>query len=473
MTSRVDASITSFTVSSIADILDGYASGSVTAVDVARICVERVESLDGKYRAWTCFDADNLVRQAAEIDDRIRSGAAVRPLEGIPVGVKDIFNTADFPTQMGSPIWKGFTPGNDARSVFNLKRAGALIPGKTETAEFAVHALGDTVNPHDPLRTPGTSSSGSAVAVALGMVPVALGTQTAGSIVRPASFCGVYGCKPSFGLIPRTGVLKTTDSLDTIGFLVAHSTDLVRVFDALRVHGADYPISNRALADPRRQQRPRPKWRVGLVRTHVWELAPAYARESLLAWAHRLETLPDVDVVDLELPAEMEAAHEVHATIYDRTLAYYFKQEFKMHELVSPIMYEIIRHGHQISVPQYETALREQERLAASMDELLKGYDIIVSLSTAGAAPLRDEREVPDPALMWTMTHLPVVSAPAFESPGGLPFGVQLAARRYNDYLLFGFVDLLREMQIIPQGAWPPVALGAEAAASQAAEQVG
>lgn len=474
MTSREGTASISFTESSIADILAGYESGSLSAVAVARACVERVESLDGTYRAWTCFDAGRLLKEASETDDRVRSGAAIRPLEGIPVGVKDIFNTADFPTQMGSPIWKGFTPGNDARSVFNLKRAGALVPGKTETAEFAVHALGDTVNPHDPLRTPGTSSSGSAVAVALGMVPVALGTQTAGSIVRPASFCGVYGCKPSFGLIPRTGMLKTTDSLDTIGYLVAHGGDLVRVFDALRVHGADYPISSGLLSDPRRQEKPGSSWRVGLVQTHVWDLAPAYARDSLLAWADGLGSLPDVDLVGLELPTEMEAAYDVHGTIYDRTLAYYFKQEFKMHELVSPIMYEIIRHGEQISVPQYEKALREQERLAASMDELLKEYDVIVSLSTAGAAPLRDEREIPDPALMWTMTHLPVVSAPAFESPDGLPFGVQLAARRYNDYLLFGFVEHLRERQIVPEGAWPPIPAGvAVRAAPQDAEQVG
>jgi Asp-tRNA(Asn)/Glu-tRNA(Gln) amidotransferase A subunit family amidase len=460
MTSRDGAPFTSFTESSIADILAGYESGSVSALGVARACVERVESLDGTYHAWTCFDAERFLGQASETDDRVRSGAAIRPLEGIPVGVKDIFNTADFPTQMGSPIWKGFTPGNDARSVFNLKRAGALVPGKTETAEFAVHALGDTVNPHDPLRTPGTSSSGSAAAIALGMVPVALGTQTAGSIVRPASFCGVYGCKPSFGLIPRTGMLKTTDSLDSIGYFVAHSGDLVRVFDALRVHGADYPISSRALSDPRRQQKGGPKWRVGLARTHVWDLAPAYARNCVLAWAEKLESLPDIDVVDLELPAEMKTAHDVHATIYDRTLAYYFKQEFKLHELVSPIMYQIIRHGEQISVAQYEKALRDQERLAASMDELLGSYDVILSLGTAGAAPMRDEPEIPDPALMWTMTHLPVVSAPAFASPDGLPFGVQFVARRYNDYLLFSFVEHLRDRQMIPEGASPPVTTG-------------
>lgn len=447
----------SFASTSIAQIISGYQAGTITASDLARECARQVERLDSRYRAWTCFDAKRLLVQASEVDDRIRSGGEIRPLEGIPVGVKDIFNTADFPTQMGSPIWKGFTPGNDARVVFNLKREGALVPGKTETAEFAVHTLGETRNPHDESRTPGTSSSGSAVAIALGMVPAALGTQTAGSIVRPASFCGVYGCKPSFGLIPRTGSLKTTDSLDTIGYFVARAEDLVRVFEALRVHGPDYPISDAALNDAQRQNKRGSKWRVGLVRTHVWDLAPTYARDALLAWANVLGSQPDVDLVDLELPPEMAAAHDVHATIYDRTLAYYFNQEFKMHELVSPIMNEIIRHGQQISLQDYQDALRRQEQLAAAMDRLLQEYDVIVSLSTAGAAPLRDEREIPDPGLMWTMTHLPVVSAPAFESPDGLPFGVQLAARRYNDYLLFRFLDSLRDREMIPEGASPPV----------------
>jgi Asp-tRNA(Asn)/Glu-tRNA(Gln) amidotransferase A subunit family amidase len=463
-----NAAHVSFADMSVAEILDGYETGSLSASDLARACVDQTERLDGMYKAWTSFDAERLLKDASETDHRIRDGAAIRPLEGIPVGVKDIFNTVDFPTQMGSPIWKGFTPGNDARSVFNLKQAGALVPGKTATAEFAVHTLGDTVNPHDPMRTPGTSSSGSAVAIALGMVPVALGTQTAGSIVRPASFCGVYGCKPSFGLIPRTGTLKTTDSLDTIGYFVARGADLVRVFEALRVHGRDYPISDAALSDPRRQEKRSSSWRVGLVRTHVWDLAPIYARDALLAWAKRLGSLPDVDVLDLELPAEIETAHDVHATLYDRTLAYYFKREFTMHELVSPIMYEIIRHGQEISAEQYQQALRDQERLAASMDALLSEYDVIVSLSTAGAAPLREEREIPDAALIWTLTHLPVVSVPAFESPDGLPFGVQIAARRYNDYLLFKFVEHLRERQTIPGGAQPAVPASARAAQGDA-----
>lgn len=443
---------------SIGAILEGYGEGSLDPLEVARWCIAQVEALDGKVGAWASFDPGHLLDQARASAARIGEGAPARVLEGIPVGVKDIMNTADFPTQMGSPIWRGFTPGNDARVVFSLRQAGAVIPGKTVTAEFAVHTPGRTLNPHDPSRTPGTSSSGSAVAVACGMVPAALGTQTAGSIARPASFCGVYGCKPSFGLIPRTGMLKTTDSLDTVGFFTLHLGDLPRVFDVLRVHGSNYPRSDRALRDPRRQELPGGKpWRVSLARTHTWDSAHPYARRSLQAWADRLAGAGDVVVDEPDLPSGMERAHEVHATIYNKTLSYYFREEFRRGELVSPIMKDLIRAGLEIPVDRYRDALREQERMARSMDRFLGDRKILVSLATAGEAPPREEAERPDPALMWTMTHLPVVSAPAFTSPRGLPFGVQVVARRYNDLLLFRFLGHLRSRGLIPEAAFPAI----------------
>jgi Asp-tRNA(Asn)/Glu-tRNA(Gln) amidotransferase A subunit family amidase len=445
-----------FFVKSIGDIHRDFKSGVYGPVDIAKVCIARVEKLDELYHAWKCFNLELFLRQAEKAQKRIQRGEALRPLEGIPVGVKDIMNTAEFPTQMGSPIWKDFAPGNDARIVFYIKEAGGIVPGKTETAEFAVHTLGETINPFKPDRTPGTSSSGSAVAIALGMVPVALGTQTAGSIVRPASFCGIYGCKPSFGLIPRTGMLKTTDSLDTVGYFTARFDDLERVFEVIRVKGPDYPLSYKAFNDKSRQSKPvdRP-WRVALVKTHTWTSAYGYAREALLKWVARAGKEPDIEVVEADLPAEMEKAHRIHATIYNKTLSYYFKEEFRKSELVSPIMQDLIRDGNSITVAQYLQAIEDQMKLAHLMDKFFLKYDIIVSLSTAGDAPLREEVERPDPALMWTMTHLSVISVPTFRSPDGLPFGVQLAARRYNDILLFKFARCLRSMNLIPEGPNP------------------
>lgn len=447
--------MSSFADISIGRIIANYKSKSMSPSDVANLCIDQVHKYEELYKAWVCFDADTLLKGAKACEVHLKSGL-IRPMEAIPVGVKDIFNTADFPTEMGSPIWKNFTPGNDARVVYQMKMAGALVPGKTVTAEFAVHTLGKTLNPHDVTRNPGTSSSGSAVAVAVGMVPAALGTQTAGSIVRPASFCGVYGCKPSFGLIPRTGMLKTTDSLDTVGFFTHYYEDLQRVWDVVRVHGKDYPISYALLNDAARQEKPKNRpWRVAVAKTHVFSLAPDYAQQALDEWVSRLAKLPDIEVHYIDLPDIMERAHEIHASIYNKCLAYYFKEEYKKAELVSPIMNELIEAGNKISNEEHQSALRMQVEMAASMDDLLQEYDVMVSLSTAGAAPLREEREIPDSALMWTMTHLPVISVPAFVSPDRLPFGLQLSARRYNDPLLFKFADYLRTLGCIPDKAVP------------------
>lgn len=438
-------------------ILQGYDQGTLHPEQIAEICIEQVRRMEPQVQAWTVFDKSKLIENAKISASLVAMGKR-RQLEGIPFGVKDIFNTMDFQTEMGSPIWKGFMPGNDARAVYNLKQAGAIVPGKTVTAEFAVHTLGQTINPHDKARNPGTSSSGSAAAVATGMVPFALGTQTAGSIVRPASFCGVYGYKPSFGLVPRTGMLKTTDSLDTVGYFVSRCEDISIILDSLRVHGRDYPISHTALSDTGRQSKPtnRP-WRVAFVKTHTWSHVPGYAQQSLEQWLNGLP-VGHYQVQQIDLPKCMKRSHEIHATIYNKALAYYFKEEFKKSELVSPVMQGLVQIGQQIENQNYLQALEEQEQLAREMDALMQQYDVMISLSTAGHAPLRDERELDDPALMWTMTHLPVISAPAFTSPQGLPFGVQLVARRYNDILLMRFAEDLCRQGYLPEGAYPLVA---------------
>ncbi|MBK8382394.1 MAG: amidase [Ignavibacteria bacterium] len=445
-----------FLKSGIKDILSKIEKKEITTSEISEQCIERIEEYNDKYKVWVSYDEKKLHEQSDKISERIGNGESIRVLEGIPVGVKDIFNTYDFPTQMGSPLWKGFTAGNDARVVYYLKEAGAIIPGKTDTAEFAVHAIGNCFNPHDVTRTPGTSSSGSSVAVALGMTPAAIGTQTAGSIVRPASFCGVYGCKPSFGLIPRTGMLKTTDSLDTIGFFTSKYEDLQTLFEVIRVHGSNYPLSNDALNDEKRQNKsPGKPWKIAFVKTHTWENAFDYAKDSITEFVNKINGLKDAEVEIAELPEAVKHSHNVHQTIYDKTLSYYFQEELQNPELISPVMNEIFIRGRKISVEQYHKALRDQEVITNAMDSFFDNYDVLISLSTAGEAPPREETERPDPSLIWTLAHLPVVCAPAFISPGGLPFGVQFAARKYNDKLLFRFTDYLRKSGLIPEGTNP------------------
>ncbi len=439
-------------------IIDGYTNKEFSPLDIAKACISRIEKLDPFVHAFETFDPDFLIKQASEVQQKLITGQYCRLLEGVPVGIKDIYNTKELPTQMGSPIWKGFTPGNDARAVFNIIRAGGIIAGKTVTAEFAVHALGKTLNPHDSERNPGTSSSGSAVAVATGMVPVALGSQTAGSISRPASYCGVYGYKPSFGLIPRTGTLKTTDSLDTLGFLCAHFEDMVCIFHTLRVHGHNYPISHAALNNKNRQLKPdnRP-WKVALLRTHTWKYATSYSQESLIKWVNELSKNPEIEITEIDLPETMIRTHEIHSTIYDRTLSYYFKEEGIQKENVSPVIYEIIKRGESITPDQYRKALEDQEELTEAMDLIMADFDAGISLSTAGHALLRNQEEPPDPSLVWTLMHLPTLSAPVFQSSTGLPFGAQLVARKYNDYLLFNFASYLRNCDYIPEKQYPMV----------------
>lgn len=433
-----------------------FISGELDPIDLAQECIARYEKFDPLYKCWVNFNKDGLIEGAIGTSRMIKNGQELRPLEGIPIGVKDIFNTVDFPTQMGSPIWKNFTPGNDARVVYYLKNQGGIVAGKTVTAEFAVHALNETLNPHNVALTPGTSSSGSAVAVALGIVPVAIGTQTAGSIIRPASFCGVYGCKPSFGLIPRTGTLKTTDSLDTIGFFVSNFKSIKPVFEAIRVHGPNFPFSNNALKDQTRQKKltNRP-WRVAVVKTHTWEFAEDYAKNALTDFFNKVTLIQDIEIDYVNLPSSLEESHDIHATIYNKTLSYYFKNEFNKRELVSGVMTDLIEKGFSISVEQYYTALGKQERLIEQMDNFFGEYDILISLSTAGQAPLRDEVESPDPALIWTLCHLPVVNVPMFISPENMPFGIQILARKYNDLLLLDFLDYLNHVGLIPVSTNP------------------
>ncbi len=439
---------------SIGEIHNDFINKIFNPLLLSEYYIEQICKYNGQYLPWVVFDKNTIYEQAKKLKyiEREKFGL----LYGIPIGIKDIINTQEFTTEMGSPLWDKFTPGNDARIVYYLKNAGALIAGKTVTAEFAVHTLGKTLNPYNIAKTPGTSSSGSAVAISLGMVPVTIGTQTAGSIVRPASFCGIYGIKPSFGLIPRTGMLKTTDSLDTVGYFVSNAEDIERVFKVITVSGPNYPFSYNALKDKTRQLKSHNKqWRVALVKTHTWKEAENYAQKAILDWAKLISNDSNIEVVEKELPHEMKSSHDVHEMIYNKTLSYYFKDEYEKKELVSPIMNEMIESGKSITIDDYYKALKKQEEMITLMDSFFRDCDIVISLSTAGEAPNRENIENPDPALIWTMTHLPVVSAPVFESPNGLPYGLQIVARKYNDLLLFNFIKYALKKNYIPQGVKP------------------
>jgi len=433
---------------SATDAIKEIKAKHISAVELARSCAKQIERSEPEIKAWVCFDKENLIKQAQAIDDKIQQGIELSKLCGIPVGIKDIFNTADMPTCMGSPIWEGFTPGNDARAVEHIQWADGIIAGKTVTAEFAVHHPGPTVNPYNYDHSPGTSSGGSAAAVASNMVPLALGTQTAGSTIRPASYCGIYAMKPSFGLIPRTGILKTLDTLDHVTFFSRSVDDLHLMLGVLRVKGPNYPYVHKFVDAPsiikKRDVHP---WKVAFVKTPVWNRAETYAQDSIIHYVSKLDQQKGVILEEVELPEEFNSAHDVHELIYTKALSYYFNNEYENDkEKISETFCEMVEKGKQISAAQYMEGLEEQNKLTHQLDDFLKNYDIIITLSAAGDASRGLHTiDKKDSCLIWTLCYVPALNLPIFKSPNGLPFGAQIVSRRYRDYNLLNFARYLEE----------------------------
>jgi len=259
------------------------ARGEATSEALVSACLDRIEAQDPQVRAWAFLDRERALAQAKAADETRRIGKGVGPLHGVPVGIKDVIDTADFPTEHGSPIFKGRRPDKDAACVTALRRAGAVILGKTVTTEFAASTPSVTRNPHNLEHTPGGSSSGSAAAVAAGMVPLAVGTQTGGSVIRPAAFCGVYGFKPTFGMIPRTGVLPQALSLDTVGVFARSVEDAALIADAMQAYdggdAASLATSRPRLLATATEDWPLPPSMV-FVKTHAWANADAATREA-------------------------------------------------------------------------------------------------------------------------------------------------------------------------------------------------
>lgn len=425
-------------------------TGEIAAADYAQACADVIDAMEPQVAAWAWYDRARFESLAARVDEDLAQRRAAGDQElsgrlaGLPVGVKDIYNTEDMPTSHGSGLFAGYTPGNDARAVTNLRREAAIMVGKTVTAEFAVHTPNGTRNPHDLARSSGTSSSGSAVAVATAMVPVALASQTAGSIIRPASYCGVFGFKPSYGTIPRTAMLKTTDTLDTVGFMARSVPDLSLLFDIMRVRGLNYPIVDAAMADSCRRKPDARTWRVGVLDGPKSNLVAPAVCQDFAAAQSRLEAA-GCELRPLRLPALFDGAHEVHETLYRRSLCYYFRMEWESgkHEF-SPGLAAMIAGGTQVSMAQYEAALRDQAAIAKTYDELLTDVDVVICPSTADEAPVGlDSPDIPDHGLIFTMCYAPSLSVPLLRGSTGLPVGLQVAARRFHDYDLLDFAGFL------------------------------
>ncbi|MGH3328016.1 MAG: amidase [Streptomycetales bacterium] len=394
--------------------------GVLTSERLVRSCLERIEAREEVVGAWAYLDREAAIREARRRDTESPRG----PLHGVPVGVKDIIATACLPTEYGSPIYAGHRTTHDATCVTRLQAAGALVLGKTVTTEFALFHPGRTANPRDPSRTPGGSSSGSAAAVADTMVPVALGTQTAGSIVRPASFCGVFGFKPTFGLVDRSGVNAVSPSLDTLGPLARAVPDLAL---AAAVMAGRRPEE----FDPDGVGFETPS--IGFVRTPEWAAADPDTRDRIEA---AVETIArHTRVREVSPPEGFARLADSQRTIMEYEAAVQLDGERRNHRgQLSEILAETLDRGRRIGERTYREALNHAAACRQALPRLFSRCDVVLAPSAIGQPP-SGLQATGDPLFCraWTMLGTPAVAVPGLTGADGLPLGVQVIAPPHRD----------------------------------------
>jgi Asp-tRNA(Asn)/Glu-tRNA(Gln) amidotransferase A subunit family amidase len=417
------------------EILRRIEGGSLTAAAVVESCLERIAARDGVVRAWAWLAGEQALAAARAFDKSGQRGL----LGGVPFGLKDIFDTADMPSGYGSPIYTGCRPAADAAVAALARAAGGILVGKTVTTEFANRHPGPTTNPHDPGFSPGGSSSGSAAAVADFHVPLAIGTQTGGSVIRPAAFCGVVGYKPSFGHFPPAGMRINTETLDTVGIMARSVADIALFRAALAAI---------RYAPPEMPERPP---RIGLCRGPHWDEAQPEGRAQLEAAAARLAAA-GAAIEDTALPPECADTDRRQRTLGAFEGLRNHMPELLRHEaLLSPVLRaEKIAHGRELALGDFEMACAAAENARLAAQDWAQRFDAILTLPAAGQAPrtLADTGSAVFNAV-WTQLYMPCLTLPAGEGPDGLPVGIQLVGRRHAD------------ARLLSTGLWVERTLGA------------
>ena len=412
---------------------DELARGAVKAVEAAEACLQRVAEREPQVQAFEHLDAGYVLHQAEAADRYRGTGRTLGPLHGVPVGLKDIIDTRDLPTENGTVFDKGRRPREDAAVVDRLREAGAIVFGKTVTTELAVFTPGKTRNPHDVARTPGGSSSGSAAAVGASMVPLAIGSQTNGSVVRPASFCGVVGFKPTRGLISRRGVLAQSGTLDQMGVFSRSVEDAALLVEALCGHDdRDTLTSPAARPDllATAMSRPPVKPSLAFVRTPVWDKAGDEVREGL---GELISALGE-PVEEIELPEFFGHAHDWHRKINMAELAHNYARYYDRDPaLLSDRLRGMVEEGRAIHAPDYLAALEGIPLLNAGLEQVFDRYDAIITPAAPGEAPLGEATGDPAFSTIWTYCGVPALTLPLLTGPHGMPVGVQLVGRRLYD----------------------------------------
>jgi Asp-tRNA(Asn)/Glu-tRNA(Gln) amidotransferase A subunit family amidase len=409
--------------------------GVISSEQLVESCLARVRERDPDVQAWTFLDPAHALAQARAADELRLSGRPTGPLHGLPVGVKDIMDTADMPTENGSVVFAGRTPSRDATVVAMLRAAGAVIMGKTVTTEFATYTPGKTRNPHHPEHTPGGSSSGSAAAVAASMVPLALGSQTNGSVVRPAAFCGVYGFKPTHGLIPRHGIFPLSRTLDHVGVFARTIEDVALLMAELVGHDERDPDTRPRARIPFREvaaeEPPLPPL-FAFVKTPRWESADPDTREAF----GELTGLLGDRVEEVELFPSATEAWDWHRTIMEVEMAANLDAVWeKGRERLSDRLRTQLERGRAAGALDYQKTLARVPAVVESFAELfMLRYDAILTPAAPGSAP-RGLTSTGDPAFctLWTLCGMPALSVPLLQGRNELPIGVQLVGPRHGD----------------------------------------
>jgi len=419
---------------SASDAVRAIRDGAISSEQLVEACLARIREAEPQVEAWQYLDPAHALAQARARDEDRRAGRATGPLHGLPVGIKDIIDTADMPTEDGTVLHAGRTPDRDAAVVAMLRAAGAVILGKTVTTECAYFHPGKTRNPHNPGHTPGGSSSGSAAAVAAGMVPLALGSQTNGSVLRPASFCGVVGFKPTHGLIPRSGILKLSRTLDQVGVFARTLEDVALLAEQIVGYDEGDPDTRPRARIPfvrTAAESPPLAPLLAFVKTPVWQRA---ADDTKAGFAELVETLGD-RVVEVELPEAAREAWDWHRTIMEAEMAANLDLEWeKGRERLSEPLRSLLARGREVRALDYQKARARIPLLNEGFAEIFERCDAILTPSAPGTAP-KGLGSTGDPAFctLWTFCGMPSLSLPLMQGENGLPLGMQLVGPRDGD----------------------------------------
>jgi len=428
---------------SAVQLLRALGAGELSCAEATGASLEAIAAADDELRAFEYVAGEAALERARELDERVQAGSPAYPLRGVPIAIKDVFDTADMPTGYGSPLYRDHRPCADAVVVELLRAAGAVIVGKTQTAEFACMHPCQTRNPIDPRRTPGGSSSGSAAAVAAGMVPVATGTQTAASIIRPASYCGVLGYKPTYGAISTAGVLSTSHALDTVGLFATSVADLVLFARVCTTPLAGAPTwrSGRPLSLARADEEPPAPPRLAWARS-PWEALEADARSAIEALVTRIEGY-GARVEEIEAPG-FDALSQAQQFIQRRETAAALRADVRRDpDAVSEELRAYVEVAAEVTDGEYEAALRRADEWRWRWADLLRGHDALLVPSTIGVPDLGlDFTGDPLPCRPWTLLGFPSLALPLAWTDAGLPIGVQLVG------------PLDTDARVLRTGAW-------------------